>query len=158
MLSWDAVPGSDPRSPENFQRVDIRVSTVKQGRSGLGLEAQQAALARFAEVCPDIHRNRKRQARRKSPPGTCGCARSRSKAGHTNHCCQAGSAEPGRSLHLGTDEAPRPLHRCRAGGRYGSFYAPPVRSPGGERAGVNQSPDEGCPSGCESPWRAPGRP
>jgi DNA invertase Pin-like site-specific DNA recombinase len=27
----------------------IRVSTVKQGRSGLGLEAQQAALARFAE-------------------------------------------------------------------------------------------------------------
>ncbi len=26
----------------------IRVSTAKQGRSGLGLEAQQAALARFA--------------------------------------------------------------------------------------------------------------
>ena len=28
----------------------IRVSTVKQGRSGLGLEAQQEALARFAEA------------------------------------------------------------------------------------------------------------
>jgi DNA invertase Pin-like site-specific DNA recombinase len=28
----------------------IRVSTTKQGRSGLGLEAQQAALARFAEA------------------------------------------------------------------------------------------------------------
>jgi DNA invertase Pin-like site-specific DNA recombinase len=28
----------------------IRVSTAKQGRSGLGLEAQQAALARFAEA------------------------------------------------------------------------------------------------------------
>ena len=28
----------------------IRVSTAKQGRSGLGLEAQQAALARFAET------------------------------------------------------------------------------------------------------------
>jgi DNA invertase Pin-like site-specific DNA recombinase len=28
----------------------IRVSTASQGRSGLGIEAQQAALARFAEV------------------------------------------------------------------------------------------------------------
>jgi DNA invertase Pin-like site-specific DNA recombinase len=28
----------------------IRVSTAKQGRSGLGLEAQKAALARFAEA------------------------------------------------------------------------------------------------------------
>src|SRR6266700_7700016 len=28
----------------------IRVSTAKQGKSGLGLEAQQAALARFAEA------------------------------------------------------------------------------------------------------------
>ena len=28
----------------------IRVSTAKQGRSGLGLEAQHAALARFAEA------------------------------------------------------------------------------------------------------------
>src|SRR5260221_3423764 len=28
----------------------IRVSTAKQGRSGLGLEAQQTALARFAEA------------------------------------------------------------------------------------------------------------
>jgi DNA invertase Pin-like site-specific DNA recombinase len=27
-----------------------RVSTASQGRSGLGLEAQQAALARFAET------------------------------------------------------------------------------------------------------------
>jgi DNA invertase Pin-like site-specific DNA recombinase len=27
-----------------------RVSTARQGRSGLGLEAQQAALARFAEA------------------------------------------------------------------------------------------------------------
>jgi DNA invertase Pin-like site-specific DNA recombinase len=28
----------------------IRVSTAQQGKSGLGLEAQQAALARFAEA------------------------------------------------------------------------------------------------------------
>jgi DNA invertase Pin-like site-specific DNA recombinase len=28
----------------------IRVSTAKQGRSGLGLEAQEAALAKFAEA------------------------------------------------------------------------------------------------------------
>lgn len=28
----------------------IRVSTAKQGRSGLGLEGQQAALQRFAEA------------------------------------------------------------------------------------------------------------
>ena len=28
----------------------IRVSTAKQGRSGLGLEAQQEALRRFAEA------------------------------------------------------------------------------------------------------------
>ena len=28
----------------------IRVSTAKQGRSGLGLEAQQAALTKFAEA------------------------------------------------------------------------------------------------------------
>ena len=45
-----------------------RVSTASQGRSGLGLEAQQAALARFAEaegfdLRRDLHRGRDRQGR-----------------------------------------------------------------------------------------------
>jgi hypothetical protein len=53
----------------------VRVSTAQQGRSGLGLEAQEAAIARFAgaegyEVLATLQEGRDRQGRRR--PSTAG--------------------------------------------------------------------------------------
>jgi DNA invertase Pin-like site-specific DNA recombinase len=78
-----------------------RVSTAQQGKSGLGLEAQQAALARFAEaegfdlvqIFQEIETGKGADALNRRPQLAAGL-----EGGQENeisdYCCQARSFEP----------------------------------------------------------------
>ena len=112
----------------------VRVSTARQSRSGLGLEAQRVALARFAEVegfayRRRVHRGRDRQGVRcsRTASATRRGARQGEAAQMSNPRRQAGPAEPRRCLHLWPHVEARPVHRCRVGHRCRSVHAPLVR-------------------------------
>ena len=117
----------------------VRVSREKQGRFGLGLEAQQAALQRFAaaegfaitEVFVEVESGKHDADRRPvlAKALVAGEARSRSDPGR-----QARPAEPRRALHQRPDEAQRAVHRRRVRRRHRPVYAAHLRRSGQERA------------------------
>jgi hypothetical protein len=91
----------------------VRVSTAGQGRSGLGLAAQRAAIVRFAqaeglEVSQVFEEMRDGIGKRR--PGAPAAARrraqDRSQGQITRPGCKARSAIEGRAFHLGIDGSP----------------------------------------------------
>ena len=95
-----------------------RVSTKKQGKSGLGLEAQQEALARFAEAegyqlietFSEVETGKGADALDRRPKLKAAIANSQGARG-PDHRVEAGSALPRCSLHLRADGPRRSVHR-----------------------------------------------
>ena len=100
----------------------VRVSTAQQGRSGLGIEAQHAALARFAEAegydlvetFEEVETGKGERCARSSAAAI-GRAQASAPAQGSDHRGQARSAEPRRPLHQRADDPQNALHRRRAG-------------------------------------------
>ena len=100
----------------------IRVSTDKQGKSGLGLEAQRDAIARFAVSESlatagefiEVETGKGADARDKRPQLAAALRKAKQiKAPH--HCLKTGPAKSRCSLHFGPDDQARPVHRRGAG-------------------------------------------
>ena len=97
----------------------IRVSTAKQGRSGLGLEAQQEALRRFAEAegytfadtFTEVESGKDDADHRSELAKVLDRA---AKERAPIIVAEARSAEPRRAFHQRPDEASRAVYRDRA--------------------------------------------
>ena len=129
-----------------------RVSTQRQGRSGLGIEAQRAAVARFAESRGHhhparVHRGRDRQGRR--------CARPTTAAGRSARHCSPGKM-PGRGgqarsplarrrLHCRPDGAARAVHRGGTRRRCRPVHAAPLCRAGREGTPADLGAHQGRP-------------
>ena len=130
----------------------IRVSTAKQGRSGLGLEAQQAALIKFAEAegfrflqtftetesgaddtRPELNAAIALAGKRKAP------------------IIVAKLDRLSRDVHYisGLMKHRVPFIVTELGCRHRSVPAAHLRRPGRERARTDQPPHEGCARGCQ---------
>ena len=118
-----------------------RVSDQKQGRSGLGLEAQKKAIASFATAegftvvaeFTEIETGKGADALDRRPQlqgGSEGC-----QEGQGFGCCgQARPAEPRRCVYLRADVAEGSVHRRFAGAGCPVFHAAHLRGSGGRRA------------------------
>lgn len=113
----------------------IRVSTGKQGKSGLGLEAQKAALMRFAELedfeitqtFTEVESGKYGDDHRPELNAALAAARKR---GAPVIVAKLDRLSWGCALHFRPDEAQGAVHRCRSWPRYGPVHAALVRSAG----------------------------
>jgi DNA invertase Pin-like site-specific DNA recombinase len=122
----------------------IRVSTSAQGKSGLGLEAQQAALARFADAegyqllqtFEEVETGKGADALERRPQLA---EALRIAKRHKAPIIVAKLAQPRRALHQRIDDAQDALHRGRAGRRRRSLHAARLRrARGKERRIISQ--------------------
>ena len=110
-----------------------RVSTASQGRSGLGLEAQQAALARFAEAegyrfvetFSEVETGKGADALDRRPQLSAALSAAR-KLKAPIIVAKLDRLSSGRALHFRPHDAPHAVHCRRAGRRRGSVHAPPL--------------------------------
>ena len=124
----------------------IRVSTQSQGRSGLGLEAQKEAIARFARpkaTRSPRHLPRSRPARARmrwnAARKLAAAIKAARKLKGAGHCRQARPALPRRAFHLRPDGASGAVHRHRAWCRRRSVHAAHLRRARRERAGTDHN-------------------
>ena len=121
-----------------------RVSTQRQGRSGLGLEAQRTAVARFAEAegitllseFTEVETGKGRR-RARSTATACRSAGHSAPGEMSGAGCQARSPLARRGLHCRPDGPTCALHRGRARSGCRSLHAPPLRGAGREGAAAN---------------------
>jgi DNA invertase Pin-like site-specific DNA recombinase len=127
-----------------------RVSTASQGRSGLGLEAQQAALARFAEAegyalaetFTEVETGKGADALDRRPQLSAALAAARklkapiivAKLDRLSRDCP---------FHFRTDDASNAVHRRRAGRRRRFVHAPSLCGLGRERAAIDLTAHQG---------------
>ena len=116
----------------------FRVSTRRQHRSGLGIEAQRAAVTRFGEaegitiVGEFVEAETGKVGCARSAAAACSIPRS-SRPGQMQRAgLQARQALTRRSIRFRADGATRAVHRGRVGPRCRSLHAAPLRGPGRE--------------------------
>jgi hypothetical protein len=129
----------------------IRVSTARQGRSGLGLEAQQAALAKFcaAEAFKLVETYTETESGADDDRPQLSAAIERARKAKVP-IIVAKLDRLSRDVHYisGLMKHPGALHRHRAGCRHRSLPATHLRRARRERTADDQPPHEGRAGGC----------
>ena len=124
-----------------------RVSTASQGRSGLGIEAQRAAVARFAEaegfilIAEFVEAETGKGADALDRRPQLAAALAAGKTEVSGHRRQARPALPRRGLHCRTHGAAGAVHCRRTGRRRRSVHAAPLRGSGREGAAADLGAD-----------------